>query len=316
MLRLRSLGRSLGRTLRRVFSRPFHALVRILEPVGAALAAFGRAGARMTRPIVRPFRPLVRPLRGLLGDLVSLMPALLAGAGVFLVVAGLFNYFSPAGQPGASPTAEVASGSPSLLSLPPLATPSGSASPSPGTSAGITRAVATRVVVPALNIDLPIIASPPNEQFPLCDTAEYLALDKAYAYPGAPQAVYLYAHARVHMFLPLLTTSQVNNGAAMIGMWAEVYTDDNQRHIYEITQVIRHVPNSPSTLDQPLAVTTDELWLQTSEGHADTSNKLQVVALPIGVLAASQADAHPASTAHVCPDAPRCTAPNQGGCRR
>ena len=312
MLRLRSIGRS----SRREFLRYFHALVRILKPAGAALVSLGRGGVRVARSILRPFRRLVRPLIGLLGDLMGPMPTLLAGAGVFLVVAGLFNYFSPAGQPDASPTAEVASGSPSLLSFPPPVTPSGSANHSPGASGGITRAVATRVVVPALNIDLPIVAGPPNELFPLCDTAEYLSLDTAYAYPGAPQAVYLYAHARVHMFLPLLTTSQVKNGAAMIGMWVEVYTDDNQNHIYEITRVIPHLPDSSSTLDQALSATTDQLWLQTSEGHADTSNKLQVVGMPIGVLAASQADAHPALTGHVCPDAPRCTAPKQSGCRR
>lgn len=311
MLRLRSIGRS----SRRAFSRYFHALVRILEPAGAALVSLGRGGARIARPIVRFFRRLVRPLRGLLGDLVGPMPTLLAGAGVFLVVAGLFNYFSPAGQPDASPISEVASGSPSLLSFPPLVTPSGSANPSPGTSGGITRAVATRIVIPALDIDLPIVAGLPNEQFPLCDTAEYLSVDTVYAYPGAPQAVYLYAHARLHMFLPLLTTSQVKAGAAMLGDTVEVYTDDNQVHLYEIAQVIPHVSNSSSALDKPLAATTDQLWLQTSEGHANTSSKLQVVAMPIGVVAASQADAHPAPTGHVCPDAPRCTAANQGGCR-
>ena len=313
MLRLRSIGRS----SRRAFSRYFHALARALEPAGAALVSLGRGGARIARPIVRFFRRLVRPLRGLLGDLVGPMPTLLAGAGVFLVVAGLFNYFAPAGQPDASPTFEVASGSPSLPSSPPPVTPSGSATPSPGTSGEITRAIATRVVIPALNIDLPIVASPLNEQFPLCDTAEYLSSDKvAYAYPGAPQAVYLYAHARAHMFLPLLTTSQVKAGAAMLGDTVEVYTADNQVHLYEITKVIPHVPNSKDALDQPLAATTDQLWLQTSEGHANTSNKLQVLAMPIGpAIAASQADAHPAPTGHVCPDAPRCTAANQGGCR-
>jgi hypothetical protein len=312
MLRLRSLARS----SRGAFSRYFHALARILEPARAALVSLGRGGARIARPSVPFFRRLVRPLRGLLGDLVGPMPTLLAGAGVFLVVAGLFSYFSPAGQPDASPTFEVASGSPSLPSIPPLVTPSGSATPSPGTSGSTTLAVATRIWIPALGIDLPIVASPPNEQFPLCDTAEYLSSGTVvYGFPGAPHAVYLYAHARVHMFLPLLTKSQVDSGAAMLGAYAVVYTDDNQSHIYEITKVIAHVPNSPTTLDQPLAATTDQLWLQTSEGHANTSNKLQVLAMPIGVVAASQADAHPAPTGRVCPDAPRCTAANQGGCR-
>jgi hypothetical protein len=171
-------------------------------------------------------------------------------------------------------------------------------------------------VIPALNIDLPIQASPPNEQYPLCNTAEYLTLDKAYAYPGAPQVTYLYAHARIYMFWQLLAQSKINDGAGMIGDLVLVYTDDNQRHIYEISQVIRHVPPTNAFADQALSVKADQLWMQTSEGHLDSSTKLQVVALPVGVLAASQADSHPKLTGTVCPDAPLCTAPGQGGCRK
>ena len=172
------------------------------------------------------------------------------------------------------------------------------------------------MVIPALNVDDAIVASPPNEQFPLCNVAEYLTLGKVYAYPGAPQATYLYAHARVNMFWNLLVQSKMNNGAAMIGDWVEVYTNDDQDHIYVISQVIRHVPPTTAFADQALAATTDQLWLQTSEGHANSSTKLQVVALPLGVVAATYADAHPKDNAIVCPDAPLCTAPNQGGCRR
>ncbi|MGD0019674.1 MAG: hypothetical protein ABSD62_10510 [Candidatus Limnocylindrales bacterium] len=318
MLRLRSLGRTVQGTVRGLLARPFRAVGSILRPVGAALGALARTVARITRPIVRPFRRIARPLKGFLGDLVGLVPALLAGAGVFLVVAGLFNYFSPAALPSPSPSDVVASASPAPYSLPPRVTaePSGSGNPSPGPSGTAALAIATRVVIPALNIDDPIVASPHNEQYPLCNVAEYLSLDKVYAYPGAPQAVYLYAHARVHMFWNLLVSSKVNDGAAMIGMWVEVYTDDDQRHIYEISRVIRHVPATTTFADQALAATTDQLWLQTSEGHANSSTKLQIVAMPIGVLAASHADAHPAGRGSVCPDAPLCTAPNQGGCRR
>ena len=170
-------------------------------------------------------------------------------------------------------------------------------------------------MIQALGIDLPIVASPPNEQFPLCNAAEYLTLDRVLGYPGLPQATYLYAHARTGMFLPLLTTSRVDNGASMFGMWVEVYTDDNQRHVYEITEVHRGVSVSPSSLDRALAAKTDQLWLQTSEGPKESSSKLQVVALPIGEVAASAADAHPAGKGNVCPDAPRCTRSNQSGCR-
>ncbi len=230
---------------------------------------------------------------------------------MFLVVSGLFNYFAP--PPAPTPTPLIPITTPADLTMPPLASPSAG---SPVPSAGA-MAVATRIVIPALGIDLPVIAPPANELFPLCDTAEYLVMGRAYAYPGAPQATYIYSHARTGMFWPLLATSRVNDGASMVGEWIEVYTADDQRHIYEITRVLRHVPNSPTFLSEAESATTDQLWLQTSEGHADTSNKLQIVAMPIGVVAAANpSDAHPASTARVCPDAPMCTASNQSGCRR
>lgn len=323
MHRLRSLGRTAQGAIRGLLSRPFRAVVSILRPVGAALAALAGTLARVAGPITRPLRRLVRSLRGFLRDLVGLVPALLAGAGVFLVVAGLFNYFSPAYLSSAagsspSPSNVATSVSPEPYTLPPLVTasPSASGNASPGASGTSPYAIATRVAIPALNIDDAVVASPPNEQFPLCNVAEYLTLGKVYAYPGAPQATYLYAHARVNMFWNLLVQSKINNGAAMLGDWVEVYTNDNQNHIYVITQVIRHVPPTTAFADQALAATTDQLWLQTSEGHANSSTKLQVVAMPLGVVAATQAEAHPKDNAIVCPDAPLCTAPNQGGCRR
>ena len=322
MLRLRSLGRTVLGVTRGLLARPFRGVASVFRPVGAALAALAApagAIARRSGPIVRPLRRLIRPPKSLLRDLAGLVPAFLAGAGVFLVVAGLFNYFSPPATAGPSPSPSnvVVSASPVPYTLPPLVTarPSASGNASPGSS-GPALAIATRVVIPALNIDLPIVASPPNEQFPWCRAAEYLSLGKVYAYPGAPQATYIYAHARVPGFWNLLVQSKINNGAAMIGMWAEVYTDDDENHVYQITQVIRHVPPMTSFADKALAATTDELWLQTSEGHPNSSLKLQIVATPIGVLAASQADAHPKNTAVVCSDAPFCTGPNQGGCRR
>jgi hypothetical protein len=258
---------------------------------------------------MRRIRSIVRPIARFFGDLFGLVPALLAGVGVFLIVAGLFYYLQPVAAepnatPSAAPTEPIA-----VYSLPPLvsAGPSGSSTPK--------AAIATRIVVPALGIDLPIITSPPNEQFPLCNVAEYLSLDKVFAYPGLPQTTYIYSHAQKGMFLPLLTASMVNNGVAMVGMWAEVYTDDNQRHVYEITQVIRGVSADAASLDRPLSAKTDQLWLQTSEGPRESSTKLQVVAQPIGVLAASQADAHPTGKGNVCPGAPKCKTSNASGCR-
>jgi hypothetical protein len=254
---------------------------------------------------------LVRPVGRAANDLLGLVPALLAGAGVFLVVAGLFYYLQPA-------TADSAGASPAPLpsvaaySLPPLA----SVSPSAGSS--VSAAIATRVTIPALGIDVPVVAAPLNEEFPLCNAAEYEVLtDITMAFPGLPQATYIYAHARTAgMFLPLLQQARVNDGASMIGMWVEVYTADNQRHVYQITKVIRHVPAASSAFDGAIAAKTDQLWLQTSEGTIHDPFKMQVVAEPIGVLAASAADAHPVGQGNICPDAPKCKSANGGGCKR
>jgi hypothetical protein len=150
----------------------------------------------------------------------------------------------------------------------------------------------------------------------LCDVAEIFPLGHAQEAPGLPQALYVYAHAQAGMFLPLLTASQVNNGAAMIGMYVEVYTDDNQNHVYEITEVLRHGPYNSSLFDRALAATTDQLWLQTSEDSSASGTKLEVVAEPIGVIAATQAAAHPAGKGRVCPEgAPRCRVKGDSGCR-
>jgi len=223
-------------------------------------------------------------------------------------VAGLFSYVQPTSAGPASSPTSVPSVSIAPLTMPPLV------SIAPSGSASVAAAVATRIVVPALNIDLPVVAPPPNEQFPLCNVAEYLVLSRPLAYPGLPQAVYLYAHARTNMFLPLLTQSETNNGAAMIGMWAEVYTADDQDHVYTITKVLPHVSGS-AALESAASDTTNQLWLQTSEGPYESSTKVQVVAEPLGVIAATAADAHPTGKGNVCPDAPKCKTSNAGGCR-
>jgi hypothetical protein len=266
------------------------------------------------RSILRSvYRSVLRPIGRMARDLFGLVPALIAGAGVFLVVAGLFYYLQPAAAESlATPTPPPASLAP--YTLPPMS----STGPSAGSS--VAAAAATRVTVPALGIDLPVIASPAHEEFPLCNVGEYQIIDKPLGFPGLPQATYIYAHARTGgMFLPLLTQSQINNGAGMIGMWVEVYTADNKDHVYQISKVIRHVPDSPTAFDLALAATTDQLWLQTSEGDGvKVTTKMQVVAVPIGVVAASPAAAHPAGRGNVCPGkhTPICTTANGIGCRR
>lgn len=138
--------------------------------------------------------------------------------------------------------------------------------------------MATRVVVPALHIDLPVVPGsldvPGNSGgYPLCDVAQYLDV---YVQPGQPGTTYLYAHAREGMFLPLLLSSQRRNGAGMIGALVEVYTGAGHVYLYEIYAVKRHATDF--SLADEVAAGEQRLVLQTSEGPHGTIPKLQVAA--------------------------------------
>ena len=226
---------------------------------------------------------------------LRLLPAALTAAGVSLLGAGLLTYGTPAQATAPSPspvTSSAPSASPTLLPFP---TPDASAAASASPAAA---RVTTRVVVPALKIDLPVVP-PPNDPnaFPYCNVAMYFQMLHQ---PGEPGATYLYAHARTGMFLPILTASQVNGGARMIGMLVQVYTSDDRLYLYEVVEVRRHV----LTLDAALAETSETLWLQTSEGPklpaGQVGPKVQLVAKPLSSGPANHAAAHPAPQPVVC----------------
>jgi hypothetical protein len=216
-------------------------------------------------------------------------PALITAAGIALVAAGLLTYTAPSGadaqgsDPPSTPTPTPGT-SLALLTFPPI--PSGSPSPSPSPTATPSNRVATRVLVPALDIDLPIIKPPAGE--PSCNVAMYLAF---FSQPGLPGATYLYAHARTGMFLPLLEHSWQTHGASMIGMTVWVYTSDDQVFLYRIFKVRQHYPASNSLTDLP--VKDGQVWLQTSEGPYSSSPKLQVIGSFLTSHAVAHADAHP-----------------------
>ena len=221
-----------------------------------------------------------------------LVPAVLTAAGVTLLAAGLLQYgnAAQAGPVAGGPTPGP-SGAPSFgaASLPPLETSTpGSlpptASPDPGR-------LATRVVVEALGIDLPVIAQP-NPAYPSCNVAMYLE-HPLLGQPGQGKATYLYAHARTGMFLPLLNESKRNGGKGMVGMIVSVYTSDDQRHVYRISAVLPRVPADDHFLDKALAAKQETLWLQTSTGPGASFPKLQVVARAVGVEPADHAFANP-----------------------
>jgi hypothetical protein len=226
-----------------------------------------------------------------------LVPALLTALGVTMLAAGLLSYTSgvtadPLPPPSPSPSfATAAPTSSPLITLPPLA--SSSDAPTASASAPANR-VATRVRIAALKIDLPVVAPPPGDNaYPYCNVAMYLA---DLSQPGEGRATYLYAHARTGMFLPLLDASLVQSGRAMLGMVVEVWTSDNQRFLYDITDVRRHQTDKNDAVN----ATTEQLWLQTSEGPKGTVGKLQVIAEPLSQEAADPADAHPVAKPLVC----------------
>jgi hypothetical protein len=238
-----------------------------------------------------------------------LLPALLTAAGVVLITAGLLSYADPATagvapspsqdavietlSPSDEPSFEVSpSPEPSTdPSATPLGTTPASIVPEPTKKPG--RAVATRVVVPALKIDLPVIKG--NDGYPLCNVAMYLhtsndASRDAFGQPGEGRATYLYAHARDGMFGPIYELAiEKKNARKMLGMVVQLYTSDFKLYLYEIREYRLHVTN----LDGPLSATEEELWLQTSEGPKGTPGKTQLRAFLISVADADPTESTP-----------------------
>jgi hypothetical protein len=171
--------------------------------------------------------------------------------------------------------------------------PSGLPSVAPSQSFPTGR-VATRIVISRLRIDLPIMLQTAKYgTFPLCDVAMYLP---ELGQPGQSRATYIYAHARVGMFLPLLASSQVNNGSGMIGDIVEIFTSDSYLFRYKIAEVDRHTLN----LYDAYAANTEEVFLQTSEGPHGTVPKLQVVATFVSSGRIDPKSAHPVAHPRRC----------------
>jgi hypothetical protein len=143
---------------------------------------------------------------------------------------------------------------------------------------------ATRIAIPKYDINLPVVKGPSG--YPYCNVAMYLA--DLYQ-PTEPGVTYIYAHARKGMFLPLLNQSKINDGAGMIGRTVYVWTSNSVRHTYRITRVRRHVRSIQSSL----SITSERLWLQTSEGPNSSYPKLIVVARREGSTASTYAASHP-----------------------
>ncbi len=192
---------------------------------------------------------------------------------------------SPAAQ--ATPSSSTGGASPSVIPSPVSAIPSPEEVPS-------------RIVVPALSIDLPVVSGdlevPGNApDYPLCDVAQYLT---TYRHPDRiGTTTWIYAHARPRMFLSLLEISEKDDGAALIGSKVEVYSTAGQRYTYRVTEVHRHA------VDRSLALVSPEarrLVLQTSEGPSGTVPKLQVAADFVKVTPSTTAKSMPSAAPRDC----------------
>jgi hypothetical protein len=222
--------------------------------------------------------------RRVTGSVLARVLVLAIGLGLGLT--GCIGGAGAGGRPAdgeASPTASFSDGGPSgTLDI-----------PIPTLGASVIH-VPTRVRIAELGIDLPVVAPPadPNA-FPYCDVAEYLP---TLATPGEPGTTFVFAHARSGMFLPLLVRSEVNDGASLVGLQVEIYTDDDLLFTYQVTQVVRHV----TSLDFAYRSTEEQVMLQTSEGPRTTVQKLVVIGRPTGASQVSASEAHPAARPRVC----------------
>jgi hypothetical protein len=157
--------------------------------------------------------------------------------------------------------------------------------------ANLTFPVATRIVIGSLGIDLPIIRGPKG--YPPCRVAMYI---RELNQPREPGVTLIYAHARTGMFLPLLTRSRINNGASLIGRRVKVYTSDSKVSTYQIVSVRRHV----KSIQSAFGVTSERLWIYTSEGPNSTYPKLVVTAKRLSTASTSFAASHPRARPIAC----------------
>lgn len=222
---------------------------------------------------------------------LRLLPALLLAGGVVVLSSGLVSY-TTATEP--APTALALTPYEPLPTIDPSLTLPGAESGAAPSPTFPPDRVTTRIVIPRLGIDLPVIAQPPSAgDFPLCGVAEYY---QALGQPESGRATYLYAHAARGMFLPLLYASRVNNGKGLLGMTVEVYTSDDMLFLYKVVEVRRHQTSIQPAFDDHVGL----LWLQTCEGPTLDTPKVFVIGQLASVAPARPNAAHPAAHAWQC----------------
>ena len=134
--------------------------------------------------------------------------------------------------------------------------------------------MATRIVVPSLGIDLPVIVG--DTGYPLCNVAQYLL---GFSNPGqAGHDLPLRPRPRRTCSCRCWTESEDDDGAGMIGALVKLYTADRSCTCTRSTIVKRHATDLSLAYDMPAG--QHRLIMQTSEGPHGTIPKLQVAAKP------------------------------------
>ncbi len=201
--------------------------------------------------------------------LAPLLALLLVGAGLWLMSGEL----PPA---AVQPTPSVApSPSASAASLPPAMTlPSASPTPSPPPPPPPgPRPIPDgyRVQVPRLRIDLPIKEGDSTRDIVDQQTPEGAAFHLPdTGIPGEGSNTYIYAHARIGMFLSLW---EVRQGDEVI-----IVAPDGTRLRYVVAEVHPRIPHTETKWVEPTP--SERLTLQTSTGPRPSDPRFVVVAVP------------------------------------
>jgi hypothetical protein len=221
--------------------------------------------------------------------LVRIQVAIFTAAGVTVLMGGLLTYDATAGilatpQPTPIPTATEGGASP---------TPLPSIGPTIPTPTPQPNGFASRIEIPALDIDMPVVQAP--QGFPYCNVAQYV---KEFSQPGQPGSTVIGAHARKGMFLPIHDVARIDGGASMLGMLVLVYTNDNRLYLYEIDLVLRQQTNYDIVALPPGA--TQQLVITTSEDGRTDPHKIMVRARHLYDTAADPVRANPPAHIVVC----------------
>ena len=175
---------------------------------------------------------------------------------------------TPSVTPGIGASESAALGDLPLVTVAPTASrpdagPSAAApSPSPAPEAGIR---ANRIRIARLGIDLAIIEGDGIDA-PIGKAAHY----PGSAWPGGGSNIYIYAHARIGMF--------INLWQVQIGDTVELKLVDGTTRTYVVTEILPKVPFDAVKYLQPTP--TEQLTLQTSTSYYATAPRFVVITVP------------------------------------